>query len=61
VEPKTHALRSVLGEKDRAVCPFPGEYGGRVKLGLSEEDEKDEVFMAVCAAIAYFVSISSPA
>jgi hypothetical protein len=57
IETKTHALRSVFGERERAACPFPGNYGGKEKLGVSEEDEKDETLMAICAAIAINVSI----
>jgi hypothetical protein len=49
----------VLGEKERPPCPFPAEYGGKEKLGVSDEDEKDEVLMAVCAACAKLVSSAS--
>ncbi len=57
VEAKSHALRSVFGEKDRAACPFPGEYGGAGRCGVMEEDERDEVLMATCAACASVVSL----
>lgn len=58
VEAKTHGLRSVLGERERTPCPFPGEYGGREKCGVSEEDEKDEVLMALAAACAKMVRLT---
>lgn len=56
VETKTHALRSVGGNQDRAPSPFPEQYGGKEKCGVSEEDEADEVLMAVCSACASLVS-----
>ena len=56
VEHKSHALRSVENAAERTTCPFPGEYGGREKCGVSEEDEADEVLMAVCGACALLVS-----
>ena len=52
---KSHALRSVLGEKEREPCPYPGQYGGPAKCGVTEEDEKDEVLMATCAACSSVV------
>jgi hypothetical protein len=55
VEAKAHGLRSVHGERERVVCPFPGEYGGKEKCGVSTEDLADEVLMAICAACARFV------
>lgn len=59
VEAKTHALRSVFGEKERESCPYPGQYGGAAKCGVSDEDEKDEVLMATCAACSSVVSLVS--
>ena len=56
VDRKSHALRSVLGEKDRTQCPFPAQYGGRDRCGVVDEDERDEVLMAICAACASTVS-----
>ncbi|ORX35327.1 hypothetical protein BD324DRAFT_652461 [Kockovaella imperatae] len=52
IESKPHALRSVLGEKERSPCPFPTQYGGRDKCAVVEDDERDEVLMAVCGACA---------
>lgn len=56
IEPKAHALRSVGGAADRVPCPFPANYGGSERCGVWEEDEADEVLMAVCAACASTVS-----
>lgn len=58
VERKAHALRSVGGAAQLVTSPFPGEYGGSEKCGVHEEDEADEVLMAVCGACATTVRIS---
>lgn len=60
VEPKTHSLRSVGGERERVACPFPEKYGGKDKCGVSDEDEKDETLMALCAALAVSVRTLPP-
>ncbi|WVQ78634.1 hypothetical protein IAT38_000721 [Cryptococcus sp. DSM 104549] len=52
VEHKAHGLRSVGGASERTPCPFPAQWGGRVKVGITEEDEGDEALMSICAAIA---------
>lgn len=59
VERKSHALRSVEIAAERTPCPFPSEYGGKEKCGVSDEDEADEVLMAVCGACALMVSTGS--
>ncbi|KAI9632828.1 uncharacterized protein MKK02DRAFT_41140 [Dioszegia hungarica] len=51
---RSHALRSEWMAAERTACPFPAEYGGRDKCGVSEEDEADEVLMAVCGSLAHF-------
>ena len=43
-------------DKERSPCPFPAQYGGKDRCGVTEEDERDEVLMAVCAACATTVS-----
>jgi hypothetical protein len=48
-------LRSVLGQTEKVPCPFPGQYGGRDKCGIAEEDELDSVLMAICSACATMV------
>jgi hypothetical protein len=58
VAPKNHQTRN-HGDKDRETCPFPDMYGGKGKCGVSDEDERDDVLMACCAAIAKAVSSSS--
>lgn len=55
VESKAHALRSVLGDKERTPCPYPSQYGGKEKCGVADDDERDEVLMAICAACAVMV------
>lgn len=55
VAPKNHQTRN-HGDKDRAPCPFPDQYGGKVKCGVSDQDEADEYLMATCAALAQTVS-----
>ena len=57
VEAKAHGLRSVHGERERVACPFPEQYGGNDKCGVSAEDLADEVLMAVCAACASLVGL----
>lgn len=57
VERKSHALRSVGGTASLVTSPFPGEYGGSEKCGVHEDDEADEVLMAVCGACAVTVRI----
>nr|XP_019014584.1 uncharacterized protein I206_00667 [Kwoniella pini CBS 10737]OCF53365.1 hypothetical protein I206_00667 [Kwoniella pini CBS 10737] len=54
VESKTHGLRSVGGASERTPCPFPTQWGGRDKCGLTEEDEADEVLMGILGSIAYY-------
>jgi hypothetical protein len=56
VAPKNHQTRN-HGDKDRESCPFPEQYGGSAKCGVSDEDEQDEVLMACCAALAQVVSV----
>lgn len=57
VAPKNHQTRN-HGDKDRETCPFPEQYGGGAKCGVTDEDEQDEVLMACCAALAQVVSNS---
>lgn len=56
VDFKAHALRSVIGGNERVSCPFPGQYGGRDKCGVMEDEEGDEILMSICAACAAMVS-----
>ena len=56
VEPKNHQTRN-HGDKDRQSCPFPEEYGGQAKCGVSDADAEDDVLMACCAALAQVVSV----
>lgn len=56
VAPKNHQTRN-HGDKDRETCPFPEEYGGAAKCGVSDVDAEDEVLMACCAALAQSVSV----
>ena len=57
VEPKNHQTRN-HGDKDRQSCPFPDEYGGQAKCGVTDADAEDDVLMACCAALAQVVSLS---
>lgn len=57
MEPKAHALRSVGGAAQLVTSPFPGHYGGSEKCGVHEEDEADEVLMAICGACALSVRV----
>ena len=59
IEAKAHGLRSV-GSVDKAECPFPAQFGGCEKCGVSEEDERDESLMAICASIASTVCSRKP-
>ncbi|RSH85080.1 uncharacterized protein EHS24_006673 [Apiotrichum porosum] len=52
VAPKAHGLRNALNARDRTPCPFPSEFGGSEHCGVADEDEADDVLMAICAATA---------
>ncbi|WWC86029.1 uncharacterized protein L201_000900 [Kwoniella dendrophila CBS 6074] len=54
VEAKTHGLRSVGGASERTPCPFPEQWGGKGKCGITEEDEADEVLMGILGSIASY-------
>lgn len=56
VAPKAHGLRNALNARDRTPCPFPSEFGGSEHCGVADEDEADDVLMAICAATAGLVS-----
>jgi hypothetical protein len=60
VAPKNHQTRN-HGDKDRETCPFPEQYGGKAKCGITDEDEQDECLMACCAALAETVSLGCEA
>ncbi|WRT63914.1 uncharacterized protein IL334_000840 [Kwoniella shivajii] len=54
VEAKAHGLRSVGGASERTPCPFPAQWGGRDKCGITEEDENDDVLMSILGSIASY-------
>jgi len=56
VEPKAHGLRNSSSARERTPCPFPADHGGSVICGVAEDDEADEVLMAICSACAAMVS-----
>lgn len=56
VEPKAHGLRNSHQQRERQSCPYPQDFGGKEQCGITEEDEADEVLMAVCGACAVMVS-----
>lgn len=55
VEPKVHGLRHAQGDREKVPAPFPAAYGGKEKCALHDDDEKDEVFVAICSALAEMV------
>ncbi|KAL7420103.1 hypothetical protein Q5752_005068 [Cryptotrichosporon argae] len=52
IEPKTHGLRNQVQARERQACPYPADYGGKDKCQVHDEDETDDVLMAICAACA---------
>lgn len=56
VEPKAHGLRNAQNAKERRAIPFPADFGGKDVCGIHDEDEQDDVLMAICGACASMVS-----